>query len=110
MKATEELRKEHSAIEVMLGILEEISARLESGAKVDPDHLERILEFIRIFADKCHHGKEEDFLFPAMEKAGIPREGGGPIGCMLSEHDMGRERVKGMTEALARFRGGDSGA
>ena len=93
----------------MLGILEGISARLESGAKVDPDHLEQILEFIRIFADKCHHGKEEDFLFPAMEKAGVPREGG-PIGCMLSEHDMGRERVKRMTEAVTRYREGERSA
>jgi hemerythrin-like domain-containing protein len=34
------------------------------------------LVFLKEFADRCHHGKEEDFLFPALEKAGIKKEGG----------------------------------
>jgi hemerythrin-like domain-containing protein len=34
------------------------------------------MEFLTVFVDKCHHGKEEEFLFPALEAAGIAREGG----------------------------------
>jgi hemerythrin-like domain-containing protein len=35
-----------------------------------------MMEFLSVFADTCHHGKEEDFLFPGLEAAGIPNEGG----------------------------------
>ena len=73
--------------------------------KIAP-HLERIVEFIRVFADKCHHGKEEELLFSAMEEAGIPKEGG-PIGVMLTEHDVGRGYVRGMSEAVAKYKAGD---
>ena len=54
-------------------------------------------------ADKCHHGKEEDLLFPAMEEAGIPKEEG-PIGVMLMEHSEGRHCIKGMVEAVAEYK------
>lgn len=106
MKASEQLVAEHQAIKLMLSILEQICQRLESGRDVDTQHLERILEFIKVFADKCHHGKEEDLLFPALEEFGIPRAGG-PIGVMLVEHDTGRNYVRGMTEAVARYKAGD---
>jgi len=106
MKPTEELSHEHQAILLMIRILEKMSDRLRSGEKVDPLHLERAVDFIKIFADKCHHGKEEDLLFPAMEEAGIPRDGG-PLGVMLHEHTEGRAYVKAMTEALAGIKKGD---
>lgn len=109
MKATEQLMEEHRAIEAMLDILESVCLKLEAGEAVDVEHLERILEFFRIFADQCHHGKEEDLLFPAMEKAGIPREGG-PIGVMLIEHTHGREYVKGMSVAVASYKAGEANA
>jgi hemerythrin-like domain-containing protein len=106
MKPTEQLKEEHQLIKLMLRIAEKVCEKLESGEEVDPEHLERIVEFIRVFADKCHHGKEEDLLFAAMEEVGIPRKGG-PIGVMLTEHDMGRGYVKGMSEAIAKYKAGD---
>lgn len=106
MKPTDDLKKEHEAIKLMLRILEAISKMLESGEKVDAKHLDSMVEFIQVFADKCHHGKEEGLLFPAMERAGIPRERG-PIGMMLFEHTEGRDFVKGMKEAAAKYRKGD---
>lgn len=99
MKATEILKEEHRAIELMLEILEKIAQKLEKGGKINPQHLQRILEFIKVFADRCHHGKEEDLLFPAMEKAGIPKEGG-PIGVMLADHEAGRSYVRGMSQNI----------
>ncbi len=106
MTATGQLKEEHEGILLMLKILEKVSSKLESQEKVDPDHPERIVEFFRVFADKCHHGKEEDLLFPEMEKAGVPKERG-PIGVMLMEHDEGRGYVRGMAEGAARLKIGD---
>jgi len=109
MSLTDQLKEEHEGIKLMLGILANVCDRLESGAGVDQRHLDQILEFLKVFVDKCHHAKEEDILFPAMERAGVPGEGG-PIGVMLAEHRMGRENIKGMSEAAARLGRGDRGA
>jgi len=106
MTPADQLREEHQGILLMLRILEKVSTKVEANERVDPTHLERIVEFLRVFADKCHHGKEEDLLFPEMEKAGVPKEGG-PIGVMLAEHQQGRGFIRGMGEALDRWKKGD---
>jgi hemerythrin-like domain-containing protein len=69
-------------------------------------HLGEIIKFFVVFVDKCHHGKEEEFLFPALDEAGVPREGG-PIGVMLREHAAGRTCVSGMRQTLTDYEAGD---
>jgi hemerythrin-like domain-containing protein len=98
MKPTEALKKEHQAIKLMLKILDKVCDKLEAKKAVNQEDLNSIVEFIRTFADKCHHGKEEQRLFPMMEKYGIPREGG-PIGVMIEEHKLGRNYIKNMVLA-----------
>ena len=63
MTATKQLRDEHEGIKLMLTILEKVARMVEAGGKLDLNHIEHMLEFFRIFVDKCHHGKEEDLLF-----------------------------------------------
>jgi len=106
MKPTETLKNEHKAILLMLDVVESVSEKLDAGENVPAEHLTKIVDFIRGFADKCHHAKEEDLLFPAMEKTGIPRQGG-PIGVMLIEHTEGREYVRKMSEAAEEYAAGD---
>lgn len=93
----------------MLAVLGKICDMLDRRERVNPEHLDLAITFIREFADRCHHAKEEKLLFPAMESAGIPREGG-PIGVMLSEHDEGRQFVRGMASASAGYRNGNTNA
>jgi len=109
MKATEILKEEHRVIERVLAVLEKAADLLEQGKKVPSDLFPKAVEFIRGFADRCHHGKEEGSLFPLLERQGIPRHGG-PIGVMLSEHEEGRRWVALMDEAGARYRRGDEAA
>lgn len=99
MLATDDLRAEHQGILKMLAILRAIAAGLKPGAPLPRRQLGDILEFLRVFADKCHHGKEEDILFLALEQAGMPRQGG-PIGVMLHEHVLGRGHIRDMGAAL----------
>ena len=103
--AVEQLKKEHEAIEAMLKILEAVLKRLEAGEKTEPEHLGEIVDFFRGFADKCHHGKEEEIFFPALEMAGVPKEGG-PIGVMLKEHDQMRAHMRGLAEAVSGYQAG----
>lgn len=108
MKATEQLIKEHADVVQMLEILEKIAQRMEQGEKINPLHLEAILDFLVTFVDKSHHGKEEKLLFPALTCKGIPNQGG-PVGVMLAEHVSGRNFIKGMSEAATEYRKGHEG-
>jgi len=89
MKATEQLGAEHESITSILETLEKILEEMSSGEAANLDHLGEIVDFLRVFADHCHHGKEGDILFPAVEKQAIPRQGGS-IGVMLEDHGHGR--------------------
>ncbi len=109
MKLTEILRDEHELIKLGLNLLDQMCEKMDKGEKVEPLHLEKVLEFIQVFADDCHHGKEEELLFPAMEKAGVQREGG-PLCAMLMEHQMCRCRVNGMKGEMAGIKKGDKKA
>lgn len=109
MKATEQLKNEHSAIKLMISILEAICQKQEEEGVLNLEHLEGIVEFIKVFSDKCHHGKEEGLFFPAIEEAGIPKEGG-PVGVMLMEHDLGRNCVKDLSKSLGEYKAGGKGA
>jgi hemerythrin-like domain-containing protein len=107
--ATSILRDEHKAILKMIDTTEEVAARLKSGAVVAPEMLSGLLEFFRTFADRCHHSKEEECLFPLLKQRGSPREGG-PIGVMLHEHGQGRELIQSMGETACQFAGGQKEA
>jgi len=102
ISATDILRREHDAILRMLDATEEVVHRLDAGNAVAPRVLEGLLEFFRLFADRCHHGKEEDLLFPKLHEKGMPREMG-PIGVMLHEHEQGRAFVREMAQAAADY-------
>lgn len=105
-KATEVLKQEHRLIEKVLAAVEKLAGR-PGPIPVEP--WEKAIDFIRNFADKCHHLKEEGLLFPMLEEQGIPREGG-PVGMMLMEHEEGRGYVRGMVAALAAAKGDAEGA
>jgi hemerythrin-like domain-containing protein len=106
MQATEVLSREHRVIEVVLGVLEKAADALDRGREVPRELLEKSLDFIRGFADTCHHAKEEELLFPTLQQRGIPSEGG-PVGVMLHEHEMGRGFVRGASEAFEAWSKGD---
>jgi hemerythrin-like domain-containing protein len=105
--ATTILRHEHEAVLGVLNSLERAVYRLKSGKEVPPDFIDLVLEFLTIFVDKCHHTKEEEVLFPLLGEAGIPVEGG-PIGCMLGEHEEGRDYIRRMKNGLNRWQAGDN--
>jgi len=104
-KATDVLRNEHKAVLKMLDATEEVAGRIQRGIPVTPEILSGLLEFLRIFADRCHHGKEEDCLFPMLEQKGMPHDGG-PIYVMLHEHDQGRQLIRNMAEASEAYASG----
>src|SRR5215475_2423819 len=96
-KATELLSEEHRVIERVLAVLQNLTSKPVDNSL---GCWKKALDFFSHFADQCHHFKEEQVLFPAMEKRGIPRDGG-PIGMMLMEHEEGRSYVRSMRAAIS---------
>jgi hemerythrin-like domain-containing protein len=92
MDAIETLMNEHRLIETVLDALVAFTDEVRRKGTTEKEELARFVEFIRGFADACHHGKEEGVLFQAMVEHGFPRNGG-PIAVMLTEHDEGRALV-----------------
>jgi hemerythrin-like domain-containing protein len=110
MDPISELKNEHEAVLVTLNVLQRIAAAIHDTDRIDqPEDVEQLLDFFRVFVDTCHHGKEEDYLFPVLEQLGVSRNGG-PIGVMLREHEQGRGEVREMRKALKAYRGGDPSA
>lgn len=113
--ATEQLRTEHRLILRVVSAFERMLDGLRpaadgSGTRDLPmDDLDRCITFFRLFTDACHHGKEEDVLFAALEEQGLPGDAG-PIGALRDEHREGRAMVRAMLTALALARGGDAAA
>src|SRR5262249_51908053 len=104
-RPTDILKQEHRVIERVLDALE----RMMERDAVEKQFMLLAIDFFRNFADGCHHAKEEEALFPMLERAGVPRDGG-PIGVMLHEHDLGRMLIRTMLTNLDAAAAGGAGA
>lgn len=100
MATTEELRGDHELILGMLDCFEAALAEARDAQTLKSIALAPFVEFFRDFADHCHHLKEEQSLFPALVRAGLPARLG-PVGCMLDEHRAGRDCLAALDEAVA---------
>jgi hemerythrin-like domain-containing protein len=92
--------EEHELILQALDALQKRLDAMQDPTASDRAYLEKAVEFLRGFADQCHHGKEETLLFTRMGERGFPTQGG-PIAVMLSEHQAGRAFIRGIAEAAA---------
>lgn len=93
------LMQEHEVILAVLEAMETKAKGLAAGTAVDAPFWRDAIEFLRNFADACHHGKEEGCLFPAMVQRGVP-DTGGPVGVMKLEHVEGRGFIADMAKAV----------
>ena len=101
MTPTQIMEAEHRLIETVVKSLGGVAVAIEQGQRVDVSLLEGAGEFLRVYADKLHHGKEETLFFPMLVKRGVP-PGGCPIGGLTHEHEKGRALVRALAEqALA---------
>ncbi len=100
--------EEHKLILRMVALVEKNAGLVEEGKFTDWQFFLDAVDFIRSYADRFHHAKEEDTLFTALIANGMP-EKSSPIEAMHIAHDQGRAFVRGMEEAAAKALAGETG-
>ena len=98
---------EHTNIRRMLKVVRNVCYRVMTNGEYDLEDFPKIIDFIRVYADKHHHGKEEDVLFETMNKSLENIAKSGAITGMYIEHDLGRLYMANLERALDKYAAGD---
>lgn len=101
---------EHRLISRVAATLGRMREKLERERTVDPSTVDAAVDFIRTYADRCHHGKEEDILFAACEGKALKPELARTMQQLVDEHVQGRAVVARLVAANSRYRAGEPGA
>lgn len=104
---TQTLVDEHKLILRMITLLEHNAPKTAAGQYTNWQFYLDGIDFIRQYADRFHHAKEEDVLFVALVANGMPKEHS-PVAAMLMEHDQGRAFVKNLEETVREAQAGRS--
>jgi Uncharacterized conserved protein len=107
MKSIDLMVSEHKLIKRMLTVLRKASFKAIETGEVDYEDFAAMIDFVRVYADGHHHGKEEEFLFDEMVKHAGPAAEKLVTHGMLVEHDLGRLYIKGLEDALIAHKSGD---
>ncbi len=110
MKPIGPLMWEHRLIEKMLQVVTKEAGRMEAGGEANPVFIDIAVDFIRIYADRTHHGKEEDILFRELKKKRLTPEHARIMDELIQEHVYSRQTVGKLVAAKERYVEGDRGA
>ena len=107
MDAINLMMEEHKYILRGLKLFRKLSVEILNSNTVDFVSFEKMILFVRNYADKHHHNKEEVVLFKKMETELGEERVKGPLSGMYIEHDLGRQHMKLLEEALLKVKNGD---
>lgn len=110
MQARGTLMMEHRVIERMIALIENALVQIESVGTIDLLFVEAVVDFIRTYADRTHHGKEEDILFRDLDKKDLSAEDRQFMDELMADHVLGRTTTKALADAGARYCSGDASA
>ena len=104
------LMAEHRLIERMIAIIEKKLAQIKKEHRVEPTFIDAAVDFIRIYADLTHHGKEENILFRNMAEKNLSQPDKQTMNELIEEHVFVRKTTKLLADANTWYRQGDSSA
>lgn len=107
MKPIAPLMIEHRLIERMIHVLARHREQIEAGGEVRVNLLDSGLDFLRTYADRCHHGKEEDILFRSLMTRDIAPDHRALVDELLAEHQRARRLSGRLAEAKDQYAAGD---
>lgn len=98
---------EHRLIERMIRLMLKEYDRMEEDNRANVEFLNNALDFLEIYADRCHHGKEEDILFRELENKKLSSEHRRMMNELIEEHGIARNSVARLRHAKSKYAGGD---
>ena len=98
---------EHRLIERMIGVIKKQITGFERKKEINPEFVETAVDFIRTYADRCHHGKEEDILFRELSKKKLKDEHKRIMEELVEEHRWGRKTVRELVDAKEKYVSGE---
>ena len=101
---------EHRLIEKMISLISELVDQAESNRTIDPVSIDKAVDFIRTYADKTHHGKEEDILFRDLEGKKQSSSDATIMEELIEEHKYGRKTVGELVDAKIEYVNGSGEA
>lgn len=107
LRPTAFLSREHELILRVLRVLEQILDEADQVGRIDGADGAEVLDFLRTFADRFHHAKEEDLLFPRLQARGWPGEQG-PAAALVIDHHEERAHLRGLAQQLGAAARGDA--
>lgn len=110
MQARGPLMIEHRLIEEMLKAIKRTLGHLEQSKAIDPYFVDTAVDFIRVYADRTHHGKEEDILFRQLNRKPLSSEDRQLMDKLIEDHIFSRTTTKALVEANRRYREGNKDA
>jgi hemerythrin-like domain-containing protein len=108
MQSRGPLMMEHRLIEKMIEVVGQVLKDIEASGKVDPVIVDKVIDFIRVYADRTHHGKEEDCVFDKLKSKDMSTEDKEMMDKLINEHIMGRKTVAELDEANTKYKAGDN--
>ena len=94
---------EHRLIERMIVQMTKEKEAIEKEGSVDLNFLSVAVDFLSNYADRCHHGKEEDILFRALKTKPLSAEHKAILDRLIDDHVMARKEVGALRKAIQEF-------
>ncbi len=101
---------EHRLIERLIAQMGRELTRIKDNIKVDrefafvdPVFIDTAVDFMKTYADRTHHGKEEDILFAALAKKDLSPEHRQTMAELIEDHAWGRRTTASLVEAKNDF-------
>ena len=107
MDAIDLMIEEHRNIQRVLRVIRKVCVQIVNGEQVDYGIFDQIIDFVRNYADRHHHSKEENIVFEEMSEQLGQAIAAGPIYGMFAEHDLGRLFIYNLENAVREVRQGN---
>jgi hemerythrin-like domain-containing protein len=97
------LMREHRLIERVVGLLERDLEKIGSRSESQDLIITAAVDFLRTYADRTHHGKEEDILFRELGKKQLSPDHKRIMSELVEEHTIARKTVGNLARAHAEY-------